>query len=114
MTLANQGPAASDADPDVDTITNLLEYAQDGNPNSSASAPSPVVSVAAGNFEFRFQRIADPALTYEVWRSPDLSAWGSAPIWTSTGAHYVAGPVIMTEPLTAGSGRFFRLRVTGP
>ena len=114
MTLATNGNAGNGEDPDGDSIINLLEYAQGGNPNSVTSAPSPLASIAAGNFEFSFQRIADPALVYEVWGSPDLIAWGAAPLWTSTGAQNVAGPVIVSAPLSTGSARFFRLRVTVP
>lgn len=114
MTLATDGNAGNGEDPDGDTITNLLEYAQGGNPNSASSAPKPEASVAAESIEFRFQGIADPALVYEVWGSNDLGDWGPTPIWSSTGIQNVAGPVVVTEPLSNGAARFFRLRVTVP
>ena len=108
------GDAADLADPDNDGAPNLLEYALAGDPLSTASAPSPAVSVAGSPSMLRlaFTRVADPALTYTLQGSTDLASW--ADLWSSAGSSNVAGPVTVadTAPLSSFARRFLRLRVT--
>jgi autotransporter-associated beta strand protein len=108
-------PAASapEADPDADGLRNLLEYALGTDP--LAASASPVVDITGSGPRFLilgFSRIADPALIYTVEASPDLVTWG--PIWTSTGAQNVAGPVTVPDTSAIGSSprRFLRLNIT--
>ncbi len=115
-TTANSGPAADDADPDGDGLPNLLEYALGGDPVSAASTPWPAVRVTNSGGErlaLDFTRIADPALTYTVEASVNLTDWTT--IWSSTGAGNVAGPVTITDTVVlepATPRRFLRLRVS--
>lgn len=114
------GPAAlSDADPDGDGLSNLLEYALGSNPTSSASASAPTLQVSGRSpqpsyLTLTFDRIADPALTYEIWASTDLVTWGL--IWSSTGAQNTVGEVVVTDSsaLSENPRRFLRLRVVRP
>jgi autotransporter-associated beta strand protein len=106
---------AQTADPDLDGLSNLLEYALAGDPLRSGDGTAPVVSLAAGILRLTFQRVADPALRYEVIGANDLtlpaSAW--AQVWSSTGAANAAGPVTVNDAVIVPvpSTRFLRLRV---
>lgn len=109
----NDADSSPTADPDRDGLQNLLEYALSANP--LASTPAPSVRIAAGlpsRLALDFARVADPALTYTVEASDDLAAW--TPVWTSTGAQNLAGPVAVADPadLASHSRRFLRLKVS--
>ncbi len=106
--------AAANADPDGDGTPNLLEYALGSTPNSPASRPSLESQISDSKLQMTFDRIADPALIYEVWASNDLVDWGSAPVWSSTGAANVPGQVTYTDSVQAPSRRFLRLKVSRP
>ncbi|MEO7100216.1 MAG: cellulase family glycosylhydrolase, partial [Luteolibacter sp.] len=115
-TTENSGPAADTADSDGDGRVNLLEYALNSNPLVADSTPATSISTQPdGHVALTFNRIADPALTYEVWGTSDLADWGAAPVWSSTGASNVAEPVTVTdpEPPANHSRRFLRVRVLG-
>jgi hypothetical protein len=81
--------AGMDADPDVDTMNNLVEYALGGNPtNSDAAAilPVAVLSAAGGTnwLDYVYHRRLDAesrGLTYEVLRNDDLVSG----VWTNSG-----------------------------
>ena len=115
-TTANAGPAANDADPDLDGRCNLLEYALGSVPTMADSGrPADVGSVTDGagtHLTLTFNRIADPTLTYTVEASDDLTNWSA--IGTSTGAQNVAGSVVVTDSETVENHprRFLRLRVS--
>ncbi len=113
-TTENAGNAADSADPDHDGIPNLIEYATGSLPTSAASALPPQVGMPGNSLTITFHRIADPALTYQVWASSNLSDWGASPIWSSTGASNTAGEVTVTDPLTSQPRRFLRLKVLAP
>lgn len=106
---------AQTADPDLDGLANLLEYALAGDPLRSGDGAEPVVSQVAGILRLTFQRVADPALRYEVIGANDLtlpaSAWPQ--VWSSTGAANIAGPVTVNDAVIVPmpSTRFLRLRV---
>lgn len=106
--------ALDNADPDGDGIPNLLEYALGTVPNSSASRPNVESQISALKLQMTFGRVADPALTYEVWVSTDLVDWGSAPVWSSSGSENTPGEVTFTDSvnITETPRRFLRLRVT--
>ena len=116
-TLVATGSAADTADPDSDGLPNLLEYALGTVPTSAASASRPVLATAASHLTLTFNRIADPALIYQVETSPDLTPQSWTPIWQSTGAQNTAGPVTVTDSTynintSNPPRRFLRLRVT--
>jgi autotransporter-associated beta strand protein len=118
-TSENAGPAADTFDADSDGMANLLEYALGTIPTSSASSARPVMATAANHLTLAFNRIADPVLIYLVEASPDLSAASWSPIWQSTGAQNIAGPVTVTDSThditnSTPPRRFLRLRVLAP
>jgi hypothetical protein len=106
------------ADPDGDGVSNLLEYALGGNPTVPGSTALPAADTAVigevTHLTFRFSRIADPALVYEIWASNDLVNWGAAPIWFSTGAQNTEGEITVTDPVNMAdhARRFLRLKVS--
>ncbi len=106
---ADSSPAA---DPDGDGLANSAEYALGSDPLRFEAAKRPVAGVSSNRLTMTFQRVADPAVTYEVFGRSDLSATNS-PFWSSTGASNVAGPVTVTDGVTIGSqrGRFLLLRI---
>ena len=111
----DSGDAADTADVDADGWPNLLEYALGSDPLVLDSAsPTSVSTQLDGHLVLTFNRIADPALAYEVWGCADLVAWGASPVWSSTGTSNLAGPVSVPdpEPLAAHPRRFLRLRVS--
>lgn len=117
-TTQNTGNASWTADPDGDGMPNLIEYALGGLPTTAGGTTMPVVQVSgvspqSSYLTVNFRRIADPTLTYEVWASTDLVNWGSAPIWTSTGAQNTAGEITITDPapMSENPRRFLRLRI---
>lgn len=109
----NGRPSGPLDDPDSDGVPNLAEYAFGADPLRPGDAGHPAVSLEGDRLKLTFQRIADPALTYEVLATDDLSAPGAV-IWSSTGAENVAGPVTVTDVVTTQgrSKRFVRVRIT--
>ncbi|MEY4487846.1 MAG: hypothetical protein RIQ79_354, partial [Verrucomicrobiota bacterium] len=117
---ANAGNAVisgNTADPDADGRPNLLEYALNTDPGTPDAGPVlGTTATGPANLQLTFQRIASPALSYTVESSNDLVTWDPTPVWTSTGAQNLAGPVTVTDPtdLATTPRRFLRLRVTAP
>lgn len=107
--------SAQTADPDLDDFSNLLEYALAGDPLRSGDGAAPVVAQVSGILRLTFQRVADPALLYEVIGANDLtlpaSAW--AQVWSSTGAANTAGRVTVNDAVIVPvpATKFLRLRV---
>jgi len=124
--LANPDRSGRTADPDGDGLPNLLEYALGGEPLNGLSAPHPTPQLApaaqapatqAPALALTFTRIADPALTYTVESSADLSAGSWQALLISTGEANTAGLVTATAPETltpTSPRRFLRLRVELP
>lgn len=113
QTNDNVAPADAFSDPDGDGMANLLEYATGTVPTNPASVAAPSIHLAAsgGQVQFTFQRIADPAIIYQVQAAGELGgAWSD--IWSSTGADNTAGPVTVTDPAAASNRRFLRLKIT--
>jgi hypothetical protein len=97
------------ADPDADGHPNLLEYALDTDPRSSAAASPLTVRTAPGQLLLDYPA-AHPELRYTVETSTDLVTW------TTTGVidNETALPAARTAaiPHTEGARTFLRLRVT--
>ncbi len=109
---ANSGDAADDADPDNDGRSNLLEYALGTDPNLPGTGPLVELGESEGKVTLTFDRIADPALFYEVHASGDLADWSEL-VFSSTGEANTAGAVLVidTQAITAATQRFLRLQV---
>jgi len=115
--LAQPLHSGQTADPDQDGLPNLLEYALGGEPQDAASRPAPVAALGSRTLQLAFTRIADPALVYTVEASPDLVAWETPPVYTTTGLANQPGLVVVTDrhPLEPGHPRrFLRLVVSRP
>ena len=113
--VADTGIAADAADPDGDGLSNLTEYALGTDPMAADDLQTVFRYGTAGSparETLTFNRIADPTLTYVVEASSRLSS-GYAPIWSSTGADNVAGPVTVTDVVDLDSTphRYLRLQV---
>lgn len=111
-TMANTAIAADDFDANDNGLSNLAEYALGGHPIASNTHSYPLVVVAtSGPPSLRFERVADPDLRYQVWVSEDLEAWGTAPLWASSGEANEAGPVIVEAGNPSPPQLFFQLRI---
>jgi hypothetical protein len=106
--------ALPESDPDRDGFSNFLEYALGLDPKDGGDAAGvPSATLVGGYLQLRFHRIADPEISYSVWASTDLSDWGEAPVWSSTGTQNVAGEVVIEDVIGVDSQetRFLRLQV---
>jgi regulation of enolase protein 1 (concanavalin A-like superfamily) len=105
---ADQHPGA---DPDRDGLSNLLEYAFGGDPLQPDPGLGPLPGIAGDFLRISFDRVEDPALSYTLMGSSDLSTWTS--VWGSSGADNLAGRVTVTDavPLTDARSRFLRLSI---
>lgn len=120
--VLDAGTSANGSDPDLDGIPNLLEYALGSIATDPESRPVlPVRTVQSGSssfLELRFNRLADPSLTYRVEGSNSLAPADWTTVWQSTGLSNVAGEVTVTDPVDfqtlAPPRRFLRIRLTGP
>lgn len=110
--------AADSSDPDGDGLVNLLEYALGGHPLTPSPNRLPSLALTLGlppSLVLTFDRIADPALVYQVQATDSLNGpWQS--IWTSTGSENTPGPVQVPDstPLAPPARRFLRLQVSTP
>ncbi|MBK1880956.1 hypothetical protein JIN85_00935 [Luteolibacter pohnpeiensis] len=92
--IDDSGSAASDADPDHDGLSNLLEFALGTDPNSNegedgpGASPKPeVISIdAEQHMSLSFKMPAEPssALVYTVSTSSDLATWTTLASKTGT------------------------------
>lgn len=108
----NGHPSGPLDDPDADGLPNLAEYAFGADPLQPSPGTRPRFSLVQDRLTVTFQRIADPALTYEVLATDDLASPGTV-IWSSSGAQNVAGPVTVTDTVTTQGRpkRFVRVRI---
>jgi hypothetical protein len=127
-TYADAGASADNADPDLDDIPNLLEYAFTLDPHANDATGLPAAPGSLADYlAIQFTRnVTHTDLTYEVQASADLAAWtaiarstgGAATV--GLGAHSVAESgvgdvrtvtVEDSTPITASAKRFLRMRI---
>ncbi len=116
---ANSGNAANDADPDRDTIPNLLEWACHLNPMlSSTLITTPAVNGA--NLEFTYTRSlaalnSGTSFTVEWSDTPDTGPWQNTGV-SQTGSinDGIVEEMKFTLPVGIAGRRFVRLRVVSP
>ncbi|MEO0054954.1 MAG: hypothetical protein RLZZ50_901, partial [Verrucomicrobiota bacterium] len=117
--------AAPLSDPDLDGISNLLEYALGGTPAANDAARLPVASRDGDYVVFTFSRRDTAARqTSQVFEySADLSAWTALSLSSPPPAGVTFGPVAsdmqtvtvrLSRALAPGGRLFGRLRVTLP
>ncbi len=115
---ANSASTAPGADSDQDGLADLLEFALDGNPSSTASRPSPTLNGNAFRFRYPTNR---QGIEWQVETSSDLTHWQTAAILrggllpdeTSGGFTTTlnGGYAEVAPPATAVPKRFLRLKV---
>ncbi len=97
--------AAATADPDGDGVSNLLEYALDGDPLSATEAPSLNLDTSSGALRASFARAADD-VTYVVQSSTDLVEW------TELARNPGTPGTVVDVDAPAGPRTFLRLEAT--
>ncbi len=113
--LANDAISGPDADPDACGLTNLARYAfalAGRGPVSSPTTLGTATSAGASYLSLTFPRRASATdLTYTLESCTDLISWTAVEGRTYTAG---AGPVTAqdTMPITSGSRRFLRVRVS--
>ena len=115
-TQATAGDDADIADPDHDGITNLMEFATAGTPNTNNAAPTSITPPSGSFIEFFYTRnkLAMAELSYDVQWTDDLLA-----TWENSGVTEMMlsdnGSVQQVKALVpkgTTDGRFVRLKVT--
>jgi hypothetical protein len=134
-TTNNAGSAADNADPDGDSLPNLLEYALGLDPTVPDLVPqlTPVLvhtnnadwfggsflrNTNATDLAFRVQGAS--SLSAPAWS--DIAAWTNGAGWTGPGlawetpasSNRAAVTVLDPQPFPTGTNRFLRLSVTRP
>jgi hypothetical protein len=93
-------------------ITHLMRYALGGSANSTADAllPQFVATHSADGLSFAvtLHRIADPALRYALWFSPNLTDWGHSPVWSALGGN----PSTINIQVPSATRGFMRLSIS--
>ncbi len=104
------------ANPDVDGMPNLTEYATRTNPRKASQNPVKISVLPDGTTRFSWECRADaPDVTGTLELSTDLKSWlpATAPGVTLTSANTTSGTVRQTAESTPATGfRFARLKVT--
>jgi hypothetical protein len=108
--LQSFGLSDAHDDSDIDSISNLLEYATGSNPISAASAFPPTIETDS----FKFRQLDSPGrLLYTIETSPDLDQWIPANLVLTSSTPNGDGTSTLTYSLPLASPRsFLRLRVT--
>lgn len=96
LTGSNNGPTD---DPDSDGVSNLLEFALDGDPQASDTGKLPTSTEDATNFYFDFNRrddsLAEVTLTFE--HGTTLASWPSSVAIPSDKTPIAGPPVTITD-----------------
>ena len=106
-----------EADPDTDGMNNLLEYAQNLDPNDGSDVHAGLeVETSAGATALRFRKNKDaPDVNYQIQQTDDLSApnWQAAELGAQTIVNEAGNTLELRAPSTgsAASERFYRVRV---
>lgn len=112
-TYDNTGSAADTFDADGDGISNLMEYALNGNPNAADASILPQIT-GTGPLKLTFYRNGDANITYIVEARDDLTTGSWVEKYNSFGTTYTPGLFEVTDSGQVGTKRFMRLRVTIP
>lgn len=101
------------ADPDLDGLVNLLEYALGSSPVDPADRGQLLIEpTPGGSLQLRFGQVADPLLTYQVQQRTADPDTGWLGIWESSGEDNSDGEQSI-EPVNTGARTdLYRLSVT--
>lgn len=108
---SNPAIAGDNADPDLDTIINLFEYAWGTNPNAASTSPV-VIDTTTGYLRLTTPKVASASdLTYTVEVSADLVTWTTAGtvVLINTPTQLQVRDNVL---LSVGPKRFIRLKLT--
>ncbi len=113
---ANAGNGSDSADPDLDGLPNLVEYALGLDPMAASTTGLPTVTTTGTDWVYTYTRpTATTELTYTVEISTNLVDWTLVPtvheFVTSSGGVETWHALY---PLNAAARIFFRLKVTAP
>ncbi|MFT3991577.1 MAG: S8 family serine peptidase [Luteolibacter sp.] len=109
--LADSAISGNTADPDHDSLCNLLEYALGLSPKTTSISPVSQ-SIDSGYLTLAVSKNTDATdLIWSAEVSEDLQNWSAATIITNTDSDFAARDPIAT---TEASKRFIRLKVTSP
>lgn len=106
--LANPAHSSETADPDADTLPNLIEYALGLSPETPDT--NPITASEAGGY-LQLTATKNPAATDITWSaeaSGDLETWTPANIDTNTSSIFVSSD---TVEIVGTEKRFMRLKV---
>ncbi len=114
----NSGTAADGADPDRDGMPNVMEYALGTSPTNATGQTNLLTrAISEDRLTLTFNRIADPRVTYQV-EATSTPGTNWSPIWQSSGAANVPGPVTVTDEVDISTldprQRFMRIKVSAP
>ena len=116
---------SANGDPDSDGITNLVEYALDGQPGTSSTHILPTAVASGGNLSFSFVRRAESkGDTTQVFQyGTNLTIWTDVAIPASSNGNVTITPdspgagletVVVAVPTGSETTLFARLKVTQP
>lgn len=112
--LLNPSISGPNADPDLDGLPNLVEFALGKGPKAVNTTGVPEVSVIATNWAYTYTRPTDrDGITYTVEKSTDLVNWNTTSV-THALVSSAAGVDTWraTVPLATAPNCYFRLKVT--
>lgn len=109
--LSNPSISGDNADPDGDTLANLIEYALGLTPKTPSIAPVAMVDLDGYLALTAAKNTAATDITWAAQVAGDFSAWQSAVITTNTANTFTARDV---QLMNAVDKRFIRLKISRP
>lgn len=106
----NSGASADAADPDLDGVPNLAEYAFNQNPNHRLSRSIPLPAIKGGNFVLAFPD-PDDAHTKKVSFRAEASAFLTSGSWQQLPDPDTTGAYFFGIPMSTNPRAFMRLQV---